>query len=982
MPDRIDPIVINVEYSYNDSNLEKARQDLNGFERTAINKIGSAKKTFEGLKETYSSLKSSLSKDNEQIKKSMSLVESSIKNAENAYLEYSKKRRSSSQAAKNYKSLVEEYTSKGMSIDKQKNVFSVSESGEIEKNEAATRRLTTAYTQNKNAKDSQKQALSRYQAAINSVYSEEEKLISKQEQLNNSINNTNLASTTAKNSINTFKTSLQNLKKAVSGIRFISLLAYLSVFKRIAKAAVSFVEASSDWIENLNLLEVVFNDTADAAKEFIDVTANNFGLDKNALAQYVSTFKQMANAMGQASETGTQLSEVLTLIALDVASLRNVDVATAVSDFTSALAGQVKPVRKYGFDITMYSIDELMEELGLASYSRTMSQANKQLARAILLVRQSSDAWGDMAKTINTFANQQRILNDQFETTKRLLGNVFMGTIDMGDSFEEAKEKAGIATKAIWYLNGALLAVNEILKVFVPETTSIGVTSIAAGAEDAADAIDDLTESTDSSLASFDKFNTMSSGAGELESSVVSEALSSLLNQEYEKYMAAYEERLKNINMYAKQIAQTFLQIAFPQFGEWLKEEGNAGKEFSDFIEETGTTAAELKSNITDLAKDILGFVGAITFLVKPLAAIASYLAVLFVQNEDFRKSIVQVAQSISDMFLNLGESFANLLIQLTPLINFVTKIISAFLIMNNNLGTTTILFYGLIAAIIAFKSINLVTNIIQIVTSIKQLNITLNTTKILVTTGILAIILLLSDLIINWDNLTAAGKTFRIILIAIITAFVALKAIKPSEFFSELVNVLSMGTITAKQFLTNILGIAAGIASLTLGIVTFVQGFDQMSKTAQILIPIIAALAAVLAGLAVARAAAAAGLAAPVMAGVTAAALVAGMVLVSGTALAMAHAEGGYQTGGLFYAGEDGAEWVGRQGRTSTIVNDKQMSDIMMEAVAEGVVVGNSANNNKKTSREPIVLQVNGKEFLRIVEDEGKKVGKTLARA
>lgn len=52
-------------------------------------------------------------------------------------------------------------------------------------------------------------------------------------------------------------------------------------------------------------------------------------------------------------------------------------------------------------------------------------------------------------------------------------------------------------------------------------------------------------------------------------------------------------------------------------------------------------------------------------------------------------------------------------------------------------------------------------------------------------------------------------------------------------------------------------------------------------------------------------------------------------------------HADGGFQTGGLFYAGEKGAEWVGRQGSTSTIVNDTQMSDIMRESVAQGVKNG-----------------------------------------
>ena len=95
----------------------------------------------------------------------------------------------------------------------------------------------------------------------------------------------------------------------------------------------------------------------------------------------------------------------------------------------------------------------------------------------------------------------------------------------------------------------------------------------------------------------------------------------------------------------------------------------------------------------------------------------------------------------------------------------------------------------------------------------------------------------------------------------------------------------------------------------------------------------------------------------------------------------AQKHADGGFQKGGLFYAGEKGAEWVGRQGNTSTIVNDTQMSDIMTDSVALGVIKGNMAVRGSSQKQRPIVLNVNGKKFLEIVEEEASKNGKQLAR-
>ena len=92
-------------------------------------------------------------------------------------------------------------------------------------------------------------------------------------------------------------------------------------------------------------------------------------------------------------------------------------------------------------------------------------------------------------------------------------------------------------------------------------------------------------------------------------------------------------------------------------------------------------------------------------------------------------------------------------------------------------------------------------------------------------------------------------------------------------------------------------------------------------------------------------------------------------------------HADGGFQKGGLFYAGEKGAEWVGRQGNTSTIVNDAQMSDIMRDSVAQGVMQANIATRTTSQKQRPIVLNVDGKKFLEIVESEASKNGKELAR-
>lgn len=663
--------------------------------------------------------------------------------------------------------------------------------------------------------------------------------VTKQE--TNSITKQTGAMSKFKSAGNAIASVTDRIKHKLRSLNFSNLIAKFYTVYRIAGFLNTFVEASSEWIENLNLLEVVYNDTATAAdevKEKISDLSETFRMDINALAQYVSVFKQMANAMGQTAEVGSQMAEVLSLIALDVSSLRNVDVQTVVSDFTGALAGQVKPVRKYGFDITMYSIDELMKELGYGAISRSMTQANKQLARAVLLVRQSKDAWGDLAKTINTYANQQRVLNDQFTQFKRLLGNVVMGTFQVGDSFEEAKETAGIMQKGIWYLNGAMIAVNTVLDAIVPKVESFNG-AIAAGSEEVTSALEEEEEAVNSTLASFDKFNSLEDGSGGVASSV-SEDLERLLGQETQSYMAQFQERLKNINMYAEDIAETILGIMFPEYSSWKG--GDENKTFAKWAEQSGT----LSDKTEDIKNNILSIGQTLAFLISPLMGIMTVLVRQIAET----KNVDERVEKIKEM-VELAEGLYNILSIISPAI------------------------------------LNIATAFLPLITVLSKF------------------IALVSE--------SPAAIWFLVSAVAALA--VAIAALKIAAQFD----------LTFKKAL-KITGFAIAITGAVAGTAAAIAAIDKNF-----------------------------------------------------------FADGGFQAGGLFYAGEAGPEWVGRQGSTSTIINDGQMSDIMRDSVAKGVMQANIASrqiSGAGRSGKVAVVNLNGKHLFDVVEQEGYKEGKVFAKS
>lgn len=857
-------IKIDISYKYDSSGLKRAVADIEKVDTQTERGISQTKKNIKALIAASQSMAQYLYKDNEKVAKSLERQQKAyeaITKAQNAYKRaqsQTKVARQSLSAAKE-SVLVDGRTIKGNKV--------IGADGLVD--EQRTSRLVAAQERLKRARLSQKDVTLSLQRAENSYKNSllgtaqaNEK--AHLQQLNKELGLTAeqqelIAKSTKKLDLDKLPNKLKSIGDRIKQIDLFRLVSQVYILSRVWNQVLRFTEASSSWVENLNLLEVVFADTADEAKDFVKTASNNFGLDANALAQYVSTFKQMANAMGQASETGTQMAQALTYLALDISSLRNVDMKTAASDLASGIAGQVKPVRKYGFDITESSVDALLKEIGGGS-SSSLTQANKQLARTILLIRQSKDAWGDMAKTINTFANQQRVMNDQWETTKRLVGTLLIGTFKLTDSFEEASKTAGIAQKAIWYINGALLALNDILGAIIPQAEELNG-GIATGVDDAVDDYDKLTSAVNGSLASFDKFNTLSGGSGGLD---LTGGLSQLFDKEYKEYIEKFEESMKSINMYSRKIADNILKILYPKYGTWLQENENGT--FAEWAKETKTLTGEVDA----FKNGLFGVLELVLALKSPILALAGIVAKTIIEDPE---AFYQLTDFLGKTVTALGKivEFLSDTKLLIPAIVTYMSVMSGFKIANFILEHEKLLgVFTKLGSVISNKLNPAMNTLIQGeitkgIPRIKQMAGELNGTTFALSACTLALGALLGMAVLDQFE----GKTKKIV----------------SAVF------LAVGAFTA---------LAAAVMAY------------QGALTVGIAVPIITAAVGV------------------------------GIAGIKGLIdSAKEHADGGFQTGGLFYAGEKGAEWVGRQGSTSTIVNDTQMSDIMRESVAQGVKSG-----------------------------------------
>ena len=226
--------------------------------------------------------------------------------------------------------------------------------------------------------------------------------------------------------------------------------------------------------------------------ELIQIDARNLSLDPEQLMSYQANISAVTNSLGLCGETSVNTSKALSMLAADMSSFKNVDLKTVMTNFQSGLIGQSRALYKYGIDITNATLQTYAYENGIEKSVSEMTQAEKMQLRLIAILDQSKVAWGDQANTINSVANQYRILKQQFSNLARIIGNLFLP----------------ILQKVLPVVNGMIIALQKLfsvlgLKLFGDNWLTGIMDGISSGS-----GLDDLGDSADDVASGLDDANT------------------------------------------------------------------------------------------------------------------------------------------------------------------------------------------------------------------------------------------------------------------------------------------------------------------------------------------------------------------------------------------------------------------------------------------------------------------------------------------
>ena len=276
---------------------------------------------------------------------------------------------------------------------------------------------------------------------------------------------------------NKLKTSYINLwakmKMVISGIK--------GIFNNI----MPFVNKSAEYNEIVNRFSVSMGKYAQEHYEYAQGVAEVMGIDPAEWMSNEATFMALSSGFGIVGDRASTMSQQLTQLGYDIASFHDLSYEDAMAKLQSGLAGELEPLRRIGYDLSVARLQQEAYTLGINKKVSAMTQAEKAELRYYTIMKQSTLAMGDMARTLDDPANQLRIFKSQVEQTARSIGSLFIPLL----------------IKVLPILSAVVSAIRAVVDVIarlfgyeLPEIEWKGVDSLASGANDASDALGDATD--------------------------------------------------------------------------------------------------------------------------------------------------------------------------------------------------------------------------------------------------------------------------------------------------------------------------------------------------------------------------------------------------------------------------------------------------------------------------------------------------------
>lgn len=211
----------------------------------------------------------------------------------------------------------------------------------------------------------------------------------------------------------------------------------------------------------------------------------------------------MLKSMGLTTDSALDMSTKITELAGDLASFYNLDVDEAFTKIRSGISGETEPLKQLGINMSVANLEAYALSKGITTSYQKMSQSNQALLRYNYLLSVTADAQGDFSRTSDSWANQVKILQLNFDSLKANIGQLLITALT-----PLLKQ----LNRLVEYANRAASAISSLFSGQVATATA-GLSSAADTASDSiastGDAATKAAKKAKNAFAQFDEINVL-----------------------------------------------------------------------------------------------------------------------------------------------------------------------------------------------------------------------------------------------------------------------------------------------------------------------------------------------------------------------------------------------------------------------------------------------------------------------------------------
>lgn len=317
-----------------------------------------------------------------------------------------------------------------------------------------------------------------------------------------------------------FNSGIKSMMGSLGGIT--KLLGIALSTASLIKFGKEAIGLASDLAEVDNVVNKAFGNMRSEMDALADSAIKNLGMSRLMAYQTGSTFMSMGKSMIANSEDAKNMALSLTKLTANMASFFNVSQDLASIALKSIYTGETETLKQYGVVMTEVNLKQFAQEQGIRKSYAAMTQSEKVMLRYQYVMNQLSYIGDDFIDTQDSWANQTRILSEQWKELLTILGSGLITVLTP-------------VVKGLNMIVSALINVgntisNILSSVFGIQMQQMSATAAAAenvagGYADAADSMGDYVDATKKAakaakgaLAPFDDLSVLqkntSSGSG------------------------------------------------------------------------------------------------------------------------------------------------------------------------------------------------------------------------------------------------------------------------------------------------------------------------------------------------------------------------------------------------------------------------------------------------------------------------------------